>query len=202
MLPQSSGNHSLAEFADLVQQAYRSIRRRRSRRSALITEQDQPTCSIAAAATRGGDDGSDVARSDGTKTGPVDKQANMKNAKPIHSQEEEGVAYLRRKVRLLEREVSRLRETVERLTKERAGRAAEGRKNDSEGQKGDHLYEGDERKCPPGPQRERLWGRLPHLPHTSGQHRAAPAVPTGWGVAQITRKRTNSDSVAQDLEIR
>ena len=39
---QKGGNHSLAQLADLVQQAYRPIHRRRSRRSALLTKQEQP----------------------------------------------------------------------------------------------------------------------------------------------------------------
>ena len=53
----------------------------------------------------------------------------VEDAEPIHGQEEEDGQSL-----LLEREVSRLRETVERLTKERTKRAAEGPKNDGEGQ--------------------------------------------------------------------
>ena len=105
-----------------------------------------------AAATHGGTDGSDVAGSDGTKTGSVNKQGTMKSARPTHGQEEKDSAYLWRKMCLLEREVSRLRETVERLTKERAEKGADSPNNASEGQKGgDHLYEEDERKCPRDP---------------------------------------------------
>ena len=58
----------------------------------------------------------------------------VKDAEPTHGQEEEDGAYLRRRVRLLEREVSRLQETVKRLTMERTERAAEVLSNDSEEQ--------------------------------------------------------------------
>lgn len=58
----------------------------------------------------------------------------VKDAEPTHGQEEEDGAYLRRRVRLLEREVSRLQETVKRLTKERTERAAEVLRNDGEEQ--------------------------------------------------------------------
>ena len=78
------------------------------------TDAEAVTMATAATATRGGADGSDDARIDGTKSGTVDKQVTMKNAKWTHGREEEDGAYLRRKVWLLEREVSRLRETVER----------------------------------------------------------------------------------------
>ena len=42
VLLHTGGNHSLEELADLVQQAYRPVCRRRSRWSALFTQQDQP----------------------------------------------------------------------------------------------------------------------------------------------------------------
>ena len=112
--------------------------------------------SAAAAANRGGADGSDVARSDGRRTGPVEEHATRESAKPPHGQEEEEGAYLRRRVRLLEREVSRLRETVERLTKERAERTAEGPNSESEGQKGGSPLRGGRRKKAPETQWERL----------------------------------------------
>ena len=131
------------------------------------TDTDAKAATVAdAAATRGGTDGSDVAGSDGTKTGSVNKQATMKSAKPTHGQEEKDSAYLRRKMCLLEREVSRLRETVERLTKERAEKGADSPNNASEGQKGgDHLYEEDERKCPRDPTGAIMGPPPPPSPH-------------------------------------
>ena len=131
------------------------------------TDTDAEAATVAdAAATRGGTDGSDVAGSDGTKTGSVNKQATMKSAKPTHGQEEKDSAYLRRKICLLERDVSRLRETVERLTKERSEKGADSPNNASEGQKGgDHLYEEDERKCPRDPTGAIMGPPPPPPPH-------------------------------------
>ena len=80
----------------------------------------------AAAIIRSGADGSDDARSDETKIGSADKQVTGKDAEPTQGHEEEDGVYLRRRVRLLQREVSRLQETVKQLTKERTERAAEG----------------------------------------------------------------------------
>ena len=57
------------------------------------TDAEVTTVVAAAAATHGGAEGSDDAESDGTKTGPVDKQATMKNAKSTHGKEEEDSAY-------------------------------------------------------------------------------------------------------------
>ena len=116
---------------------------------------------VAAATIRGGADGSDA-----TKTGPVDKQASINSAKPSRGLKEEDGAYLRRKVRLLEREVSRLRETVERLTKERAERAAEGPKNDSKGQSGTITSTRGTKGNAPGAPTGAIMGSLPPPPHT------------------------------------
>ena len=54
----------------------------------------------AAVTNRGGADGSDVTRSDGTGTGPIMEHATRESAKSPHGQEEEEGAYLWNRVRL------------------------------------------------------------------------------------------------------
>ena len=68
-------------------------KKRGARRGASTdTDTDAEAATVAAAAAavaiRGGAADSDVARSDGMKIGPVDKQAIMKSAKPTHGQRE------------------------------------------------------------------------------------------------------------------
>ena len=102
----------------------------------------------------------------------------VKDAEPTHGQEEEDGAYLRRRVRLLEREVSRLQETVKRLTMERTERAAEVLSNDSEEQEVRITStRGMKGNAPGAPT-----GAIIAPPPIHGQRRAVSAVPTGWGV--------------------
>lgn len=133
----------------------------------------------AAATIRDGADGNDDARSDETEIEPVNKQVIVKDAEPTHCQNEEDSAYLRRKMRLLEREVSRLQETVERLTKERTERTAQGLNNDGEGQEVGITSARGTKGNAPGARTGTIIGPPPQLPHTPGQHRAFSAVPTG-----------------------
>ena len=156
------------------------------------TDNDAAIVAAAAAANRGGADGSDVARSDGAGTGSVEEHATRESAKPPHGQEEEEGAYPRRRVRLLEREVSRLRETVERLTRERAEWTAEGPNSDSEGQRADHLYEGDERKIPRGPNGNDYGSATP----------ATPATPVSVSSSSSGRRADNiAAAVVRQLEV-